>query len=51
MGGWGRLGRKSGSLRLALTEEGLRGGALNVTSGVTASAREGGIPPRALKWT
>lgn len=36
--GRGRLGRKSGSLRFALTEEGLQGGALNVTSGITASA-------------
>lgn len=49
--GRGRLGRKSGSLRFALTEEGLQGGALNVTSGIAASARDGWIPPPALKWT
>ena len=51
MGGRGRLGRKSGSLRFALTEEGLQGGALNVTSGIAASAQGGWIPPPALKWT
>lgn len=38
------LGRKSGSPKFALTEEGFRGEAQRVTSGILASAQDWWIP-------